>query len=274
MSEDKLIAAFEAVQARGFTGSTDIGIVLGTGLASAVEGIEEIVSIPYAELPGFPETSVSGHQGRFVIGKLEGVTVVCMMGRAHYYETGDSRAMALPIELMAMLGVKHLILTNTAGSVNADIVPGSIALITDHINFSGLNPLIGQKGDGGFISMVDAYDPRINRRFKLISATAGVTVREGVYMWFSGPSFESPAEVKMARTLGADFMGMSTVPETIIARTLALHVTGISAIANFAAGFKNADPTHIETREVARQAAISIRRLLRAYLAAREKGAS
>ena len=273
MSEDNLMAAADVVQARGFTGTISVGIILGSGMASAVEGIEEIVSIPYAELPGFPELSVSTHVPTLVIGTLGGVTVACMLGRAHYYEKGDNRAMAIPLELMAMLGAQHVILTNASSSLNADLVPGSLALITDHINFSGMNPLIGQGGDAGFVSMVDAYDVRLLRRCKISAGIAGVTVREGVYMCTSGPSFETPAEVRMARSFGADMIGTSTVPETIIARALGLRVTGISAITNFAAGFRGADPDYAGARAVARQAAISLRRLLPAFLAAKERGA-
>jgi purine-nucleoside phosphorylase len=180
--------------------------------------------------------------------------------------------MALPIELMAMLGIQHLILTNSATSVNADLVPGTLAIITDHINITGINPLVGRHGDGGFISMVDAYDQRMNRRCKLAASIAGINVREGVYMWFAGPSFETPAEVRLARTLGADLLGNSTVPETIIARTLGLHVTAISAISGYAAGFRNANPSQSEGQSVARQAAISLRRLLPAFLVTKERG--
>ena len=197
----------------------------------------------------------------------------CMLGRAHYYEKGDNRAMALPLELMAMLGAQHVILTNAASSLNADLVPGSLALITDHINFNGVNPLIGQGGDAGLISMMDAYDARFLRRCKIAAGVAGITIREGIYMWMSGPSFETPAEVRVARTLGADLIGTSTVPETIIARALGLRVTGISAITNFAAGFRGADPDYAGARAVARQAAIALRKLLPAFLAAKTRGA-
>ena len=272
MSEDPLIESFAVIQSKGFTGSVDVGIVLGSGLSSAIDGIEEIVSIPFSELPGFPALSVSDHIAKLIIGKINGVTVVCMLGRAHYHEHGDHRGMNLPIELMAMLGAQHIILTNSASSVNADLVPGSLALVTDHINVNGPNPLVGHGGDGGFASMVDAYDSRYNRRCKIAAGLAGITVREGVYMWFTGPSFETPAEVKMARTMGADLIGNSTVPETIVCRTLGLHVTAISAVSSYAPGFRNANPSQSEAREVSRQAAISLRRLFPVFLAAKDKG--
>jgi purine-nucleoside phosphorylase len=267
-----LVESFELIQSRGFTGSVTTGIVLGSGLSSAIDGFKEILSIPYSDLPGFPELSVSDHVPTLAIGELNGVTVACMLGRSHFYESGDHRTMNVPIELMAMLGAQHVILTSSAASINADLVPGSLAVITDHINLNGLNPLVGRGGDGGFASMVEAYDPRYNRRCKIASGTAGITVREGIYMWFTGPSFETPAEVKMARTLGADLIGNSIVPETIICRTLGLHVTGIVAVTSYAPGFRNANPTRREAREVSRQAAISLRRLLPVFLAAKDRG--
>ncbi len=248
MSELDPDALFEVLNKHGAGGTIDAAVVLGSGLGSAIEGLEKIATIPYSELPGFPDITVSGHEASLVICKVEQKTIAFLMGRSHYYEKGDSRAMSVPLEAVAIMGAQHVILTNTVGSVNADIVPGSLALITDHINYNGLNPLVGVGGDGGFVSLVDAYDSRINRRFKLAAGVAGVQVRDGVYMWFSGPSFETPAEVRMAKLLGADFIGMSTVPETILARRLGLIVTGISAITNFAAGFKNAVPSHGENQ--------------------------
>lgn len=272
-SDDNLIAAFEVIQSRGFTDSIAVGIILGSGLASATEGMQEIIAIPYADLPGFPVLSVSDHVPQLVIGTINGVKVACLKGRSHYYETGDAGAMALPLELLAMLGAQHIILTNAATSVNADLVPGTLAVITDHIANNAPNPLVGRAEDGGFISMVDAYDQRMNRRCKLASSVAGITVREGVYMWFSGPSFETPAEARMARTMGADLLGTSTVTETIIARKLGLRVTGISAISAYAPGFRKSNPSQVEQREGARQAAIALRRLLPAFLTAKEPGA-
>lgn len=272
MSELDPDALFQVLDKHGVEASIDAAVVIGLGLSSSIDGIEEIASIPYADLPGFPALTVSGHEARMLVGKYAEKTVACLMGRSHFYETGDSRAMSMPLEAIALLGAQHVVLTNTVGSVNADLVPGSLALITDHINFNGRNPLVGSGGDGGFLSMVEAYDPRINRRFKLAAGEAGVQLREGVYMWFSGPSFETPAEVRMAKALGADILGMSVVPETILARRLGLNVTGISAITNFATGFKGAQPSHIETRDVAKQAAVSMRRLLRAFFSMKERG--
>ncbi len=272
MIEDNLAEAFSVVQSSGFTGTIAAAIVLGSGLASAVDGISKIATIPFSQLPGFPQVSTSDHIPELIIGDLNGVTVACLLGRSHYYESGDSRGMELPLELMAMLGAQHVILTNSATAVNADLVPGSLAVITDHINLNGPNPLIGRGRDGGTTSMVDAYEPHQVRRCKIAAGVAGVTLREGVYMWFSGPSFETPAEVRMARALGADLIGKSTVPETIICRTLGLHVTGISAVTSYSPGFRGANPSQSETRAVSRQAAISLRRLLPVFLTAKDKG--
>ena len=260
----------QIIQSRIGAMTLDYAFVLGTGLGSAMDGVENPIVIPYEDLPGSPQGDVSGHDGKLVIGTQDGASVAYMLGRSHYYETGDVRTMAVPLETLAMLGVQNLVLTNAAGSVKADLYPRSLVLLTDHINFNGPNPLVGAVSDGGFVSMSDAYDPRLMRRFKRASVGAGVSLHEGVYMWFTGPSFETPAEVKMARTLGADLVGMSTVPEVIIARRLGLRVAAISIVTNFGAGFQGGNPSHAETREIAMQGAISLRRLLRAFLKTKE----
>ena len=262
--------SLQIIQAKAGMTSIEYAFVLGTGLGSAMDGVDNPVVIPFEELPGFPAAEVTGHEGKLVIGTQDGASVVYMHGRSHFYESGDVRAMAVPLETLAMLGVQNLILTNAAGSVKADLYPRSLVLLTDHINLNGPNPLIGTVSDGGFVSMTDAYDPRLSRRLKRAAVGAGVSLHEGVYMWFTGPSFETPAEIKMARVLGADMIGMSTVPEVIIARRLGLRVAGISIITNFGAGFQGGNPSHTETREIAMQGAISLRRLLRAFLKTRE----
>ena len=262
--------SLQIIQAKTGMTSIEYAFVLGTGLGSAMDGVENQVVIPFEELPGFPMTEVTGHEGKLVIGTQDGAGVANMHGRSHYYESGDVRAMAVPLETLAMLGVQNLILTNAAGSVKADLYPRSLVLLTDHINLNGPNPLVGTVSDGGFVSMTDAYDPRLARRLKRAAVGAGVSLHEGVYMWFTGPSFETPAEIKMARVLGADMIGMSTVPEVIIARRLGLRVAAISIITNFGAGFQGGNPSHTETREIAMQGAISLRRLLRAFLKTRE----
>ncbi|MDJ1157605.1 purine-nucleoside phosphorylase [Chelatococcus sp. SYSU_G07232] len=267
MAEPILDQALQTLVDRGITGPFDYALVLGTGLGKLAEDLEDAITIPYAEIPGFPASGVSGHAGSLHAGRLEGRNVLIYGGRAHYYETGDARVMRVPIALLAALGSPKLVLTNAAGSLKQSIRVGSLALITDHINYSGLNPLIGDTGDGRFVSMTDAYDARLRKRFKLAAIASGITLNEGIYMWFSGPSFETPAEVRMARMLGADLVGMSTVPEVILARRYRLRVAAVSVITNLAAGIEGAAPSHGETKDVAAGAAAGLRRIIRAFIA-------
>ncbi len=262
--------AYDIIQARRAGASASVAFVLGSGLGNMAEGVENPLSIPYADLPGFPALTVSGHDGQLTLGQQDGVDVAYMLGRSHYYEHGDPRAMETPLETLALLGVQIVVLTAAAGSVNADIYPGNLVLVTDHINFNGLNPLIGAGGDGGFISLVEAYDPRLQRRFKSATLSSGVNIREGVYMWFSGPSFETPAEIKVAKMLGADVIGMSVVPEVILARRLGLRASAIIVVSNFGAGFMGGNPSHSETRKNAAQGAIMLKRLIRGFLRIKE----
>lgn len=258
---------------RGIAGPVETAVVLGTGLGPVADALEGAVAVPYADLAGFPAAGVSGHGGRLVVGTWEGARVAVLQGRAHYYETGDPAAMRVPLETLARLGARNLVLTNAAGSLHADWYPGSLALVSDHINFSGLNPLIGPGGDDRFVGLADAYDRHLRARLKRAAVQAGVTaLREGVYMWFSGPSFETPAEVKMAKVLGADLVGMSTVPEVILARRLGLRVAALSLITNFATGVGGGNPSHGETKDVALGGSLALKRLLRAFLRARDDG--
>jgi purine-nucleoside phosphorylase len=251
---------------RAAAGARDIhtAVVLGTGLA-AVAGAGDVV-IPYADLPGFPQAGVSGHEGALVLRKDARGCVAFLLGRAHYYENGDARAMAGPLETLAALGVRNLVLTCAAGGVREDLAPGSLALITDHINFSGGNPLIGVQGDARFTPMVEAYDPALRARMRRAADAADVVLQEGVYMWFSGPSFETPAEVRMAGVLGADLVGMSTVPETILARHLGLRVAAVALVTNYAAGVRGGAPDHAETKRVAAQGALQMQALIGTFL--------
>jgi purine-nucleoside phosphorylase len=269
MSEESE-AARAAIQAHGVTGPIDVAFVLGTGLGNIVDAMESPIVIPYAELPGFPRPNVSGHEGRLVIGRQEGAYVAYLQGRAHYYEQGDSRAMSVPIETLATFGTQALVLTAAVGSLNATILPGTLMIVTDHINFGGPNPLIGTTGGDRFVSMTQAYDTRLSTRLKKAAASAGIAVHEGVYMWFSGPSFETPAEIKIARLLGADVVGMSVVPEVILARRIGLRVAAVTMVSNFATGFHGGNPTHAETQEYAGRGAVVLKRLVRAFLRGRE----
>ncbi|MBB3655829.1 purine-nucleoside phosphorylase [Rhizobium sp. BK650] len=227
------------------------GIVLGSGLGSLVSEIADPVRIPYKDLPGFPVSAVSGHAGEVVAGHLGSVPVIMLSGRVHYYEKGDPNAMRLPIEVLRALGVEMLILTNSAGSLKEDMPPGSVMQIADHINYSGMNPLIGEESDHRFVGMTNAYDAELSAAMRDAAKKLDIPLGCGVYMWFSGPSFETPAEIRMARILGADAVGMSTVPEVIIARMLGLRVAAASVITNYGAGMTGNELSHEETKDMA-----------------------
>jgi purine-nucleoside phosphorylase len=242
-----------------------MGLILGSGLghlAGAVHG----TAIDYAELPGFPHAGVSGHNPKLVVGDLEGVRVAVFGGRAHYYETGDPAAMRLPLEVLKALGAEALIATNAAGSLRPDIRPGDLMLLSDHINFSGLNPLIGEPTDARFVPMTDAHDPALRARLRAAAEAEGVALPEGVYAWYSGPSFETPAEIRAIRTLGGDAVGMSTVPEVILSRFLGLKVAAISTITNMAAGLSDEKISHEHTKAMAPIGAAKLERVIRRML--------
>ncbi|MGR6432424.1 purine-nucleoside phosphorylase [Rhizobium sp. PAMB 3174] len=227
------------------------GIVLGSGLGHLADELRDAVRVPYAELEGFPHGGVSGHAGELVAGYMGKTPVVMLSGRVHYYEQGDAAAMRLPIAVLEGLGVNSLILTNSAGSLKDEMPPGSVMLITDHINYSGMNPLIGERSDRRFVGMTNAYDAELLERMRAAATKATVNLASGVYMWFSGPSFETPAEIRMARIMGADAVGMSTVPEVILARYYGMKVAAASVITNFAAGMTGAELSHEETKDMA-----------------------
>lgn len=242
-----------------------VGLVLGSGLGHLVQAVDG-VAVDYADLPGFPQAGVSGHSPKLVAGDLEGVRVVVMGGRAHYYEHGNPAVMRPALEALCDLGIDRLILTNAAGSLRPDVKPGDIMLLSDHINFSGLNPLIGEPSDRRFVSMSDAYDPDIRQGLRAAAEAEGIALAEGVYAWYSGPSFETPAEIRALRVLGADAVGMSTVPEVILARFLGMKVAAISTITNMAAGMSDEVLSHEHTKEMAPLGARKIERVLRRYL--------
>jgi purine-nucleoside phosphorylase len=226
-------------------------MVLGSGLGGLVDEVEGAIRIPYGELPGFPRSGVTGHAGQVVAGRLAGAPVLMLAGRAHYYEHGNAAIMRPALEVLAGIGVEKLILTNAAGSLEPDMGPGSVMLITDHINFSGSNPLFGEPTDRRFVGLTEAYDRNISLALEKAAAATGTPLHKGVYMWFSGPSFETPAEIRMARVMGANAVGMSTVPEVILARFLGLRVAACSVITNLAAGMTGAELSHQETKDVA-----------------------
>jgi purine-nucleoside phosphorylase len=245
----------------------EIGLVLGSGLGPIADDVGDRVAIPYLDLPGFPAgAGVSGHRGELVLGTIAQRHVAILSGRVHAYETGDAAAMRAPLETLALIGCHTLLLTNAAGSLSEAMRPGSLMIITDHINLAGRNPLLGEEGDARFVDLSAAYDPALREALRRAGERLGLTLREGVYLWLLGPSFETPAEIRMARMLGADAVGMSTVPEVIIARRLGLRVAAVSTITNLAAGLSGQTLSHAETKTVAAQALDTLKRLVHGFL--------
>jgi purine-nucleoside phosphorylase len=228
-----------------------LAMVLGSGLGGLSGELDKAVRIPFAELPGFPAGGVSGHAGEIVAGFLSDVPVVMVAGRVHYYEHGNAGAMRPILEALSAIGTTHVLLTNSAGAVRHDMPPGSVMLIEDHINFSGSNPLFGEPSDKRFVGLSNAYDADMRKALEDAAKAAMIELSKGVYMWFSGPSFETPAEIRMARVMGADAVGMSTVPEVILARFLDMKVAACSVITNFAAGMTGGELSHQETKDMA-----------------------
>ena len=246
-------------------GSADTAIVLGSGLGDYVQSLTDARVIPYDEIPGFPQATVPGHAGELWLGDLNGKKVMMMRGRFHAYEGHPLNDVVLPVRAMARLGVRTLILTNAAGAVNLQFAPGDLMLITDFINLSGKNPLTGPNLDAlgpRFPDMSRAYDRRLRAIASQAALDRGIQLREGVYAWFNGPSFETPAEIRMARILGADAAGMSTVPETIAAVHADMKVLGISCLTNMAAGILDAPLSHHEVMETAERVRGTFRSLL------------
>ena len=245
-----------------------VAVILGSGLGAFADDVQAVATIPYAELTGFPPTTVAGHAGRLVAGHVGPTPVVVLQGRAHYYERGRIDEMAGAIDALATIGCETLLQTNAAGSLRLDMPPGSVMTIADHMNFTGVNPLFGRgTGDNSrFVDMVEAYDHALRRKLSEAARQANVRCHEGIYMFFSGPSFETPAEINAARVLGADAVGMSTAPETILARHAGLKVAALSVMTNFAAGLVPGALEHDQTLAVANAAAEGVRRLLRGFL--------
>ncbi len=253
------------IRARAGDQPVRLGLILGSGLGHIAHQVDG-PAIPYADLPGFPHVGVSGHNPNLHVGFLEGVRVAVFGAREHFYENGNPRAMLLPLQVLRALGADRLILTNAAGSLRPEVPPGSVMLLSDHINYSGLNPLIGEKTDARFVPMTDAHDPSLRAALQAAARHLGIDLPEGVYAWYSGPSFETPAEIRMLRTLGADAVGMSTVPEVILARFLNLRVAAISAITNMAAGMSDEAISHDHTKAMAPLGAAKLERILKEFL--------
>lgn len=249
----------------------EYGLILGSGLGHLADSVNG-VSIPYCDLPGFPDTSVSGHLPRLVIGTLENRRVAIFGGRAHYYESGRADVMRLPLEVLRELGCNKLILTNAAGSLRDGIPTGGLMMLRDHIAFAGTNPLIGEKSDARFVPLTDAHDVKMRKALAAAAEAEDIDLPQGVYCWFSGPSFETPAEIRAARILGADAVGMSTVPEIILARFLGIRCAAISVITNMGAGLSTESISHEHTKAMAPLGAAKLEQVLRRFMRERKAG--
>ncbi len=248
----------------------DVALMLGSGLGPLADEVEGAVRIPYKDIPGFPVSTAPGHAGVFTVGRLQGRDVIVMGGRFHYYEGYDMAAIAFPVRVMRSLGVRTLILTNASGGVNLAYKPGDLMVMTDHINMTGQNPLRGPNDQGlgpRFPDLSTLYDRELRARIDEAAQAAGVPVRHGVYAWMTGPSFETPAEIRMLRTLGADAVGMSTVPEAITARHCGMRVAGISCISNMAAGVLDQPITEDEVFEITQRVKGQFSALVRGLVA-------
>lgn len=249
-----------------------LGIVLGSGLGAAADAVLNTVTVSYGDIPHFPKSTVEGHSGRIVAGNLGGTQVIVMQGRVHFYEGYSARDVTFPMRVLGALGVRAVILTNAAGGIAEGYRIGQLVLISDHINMMGWNPLAGPneprfafgRPDGGlrFCDMSEAYSKRLRQVAIQAAELEGEKLEEGVYVGVSGPSFETPAEIRAYRTLGATLVGMSTVPETIVARHMGIEVLGISCVTNLAAGLNHAPLSHTEVFETGKQVERKLAELL------------
>ena len=250
---EKIPAAADYIKSRVGAGPT-VGMILGSGLGDYADLLEDPIRIPFSQVPNFPTPTVPGHSGALVFGRRQGKDVVILQGRIHYYEGLPMQEITLPVRVLAALGVKQLVLTNACGGVNTAFQPGDLMLISDHINFSGANPLIGPNLDAfgpRFPDCSDIYTRSLRDAIREKAGSAGISLREGVYAMYSGPNYETPAEIRMFRCMGADVVGMSTVPEALVAAHCDMQVVGISCITNMAAGVLPQKLSHQEVMETA-----------------------
>lgn len=244
-------------------------IILGSGLGSLADSIEDPIVIPYQDIPYWPRSTAPGHAGKLIFGIQEGVPTVIMQGRGHYYEGYTMQEVVFPVRVLGQLGINTLIVTNASGGINTDIPAGGIVAIQDHINFMGTNPLIGENDDETglrFPDMTEAYDREYIQKLETAAEKENISLNRGTYIAFSGPSFETPAEIRMAEAIGADIVGMSTVPEVIAANHMGIRVCGISCVANAAAGISKNKLTHQEVLDTMKNSSASICRLISAFL--------
>jgi len=236
------------------TDAPDIGVILGSGLGDYVDSFPAPVIIPYADIPHFPQSTVPGHKGQLVVQQFEGFTIVVMQGRFHYYEGYSMDQVAFPVRVLGTLGIQRLIVTNASGGINPGFAAGDFMLISDHINLMGANPLRGphqEEYGQRFPDMTEAYSKEDSKVVAAVAQKLGITLKKGVYTGLSGPSYETPAEIRMLKILGSDAVGMSTVPEVIAANQMGIRVSGISCVSNMAAGISPAKLSHQEVMDTA-----------------------
>jgi purine-nucleoside phosphorylase len=263
------IKAAAAIRKRAATQQPKVGIILGSGLGGLSKSIADAVRIPFADIPGFPNATIAGHEGAVIVGSLGGREVVALSGRFHMYEGHPAALAAFPVRVFHALGALELFVSNAAGGISPKLAVGDLMMISDHLNLMGANPLVGeaQESEIRFPDMTDAYNPGLRWVLRTTAEKLGITLREGIYAGLLGPSYETPSEVKMLRLLGADAVGMSTVPEVIVARALGMRVAGVSCITNAAAGVTGSALSHAEVLETTNRVSASFEALVTEFLA-------
>jgi len=261
--------AAQAIGKRAAGRQPAVAVILGSGLGGLASAIENAVRIPFGDIPGFPEATVVGHEGAAIVGEIGGRAVVALSGRFHMYEGHPAALAAFPVRVFHAMGVRELFVSNAAGGISSRLAVGDLMMISDHLNLMGANPLVGpiEEGETRFPDMTDAYDPGLRKVMRTTAEALDVPLREGVYAGLLGPSYETPGEVKMLRLLGADAVGMSTVPEVIMARALGIRVAGISCITNAAAGVTGSALSHAEVLDTTRRVSGAFEALVTEYLA-------
>jgi purine-nucleoside phosphorylase len=264
MAMTKILEATEYILSKIKT-KPKVGMVLGSGLGIYVDQIQNKIIIPYNEIPHFKRTSVEGHEGRLIVGEIHGVTIAALQGRLHAYEGHPMEEIVHPVRTLAALGIEFLFLTNASGGINDNFHPGDLVAISDHINLTGRNALVGPNiAELGprFPDMTNAYDPELNELISAVAKNHHVEIKSGVYCSVLGPTYETPAEIRMLKILGADMVGMSTVPEVIAANHLGLKVAGVACITNYAAGIKPEKLSHADVKKVAEKAMVGFATIL------------
>jgi purine-nucleoside phosphorylase len=263
------LAAIEQLRLRAPQARPRIAVVLGSGWGGLAAQLgSDALRVPYAELDGFPQAGVQGHTGELWLGRVGAHEVAVMSGRKHAYESGDVHGMKVPLQTLRALGCEVLVQTNAAGSLHPQWPPGELMVLADHINLSQRSPLVGESGSERFVDMMNAYDPALRATAHQVAQRSGLVLREGVYVWNLGPQFETAAEIRMFQRLGADAVGMSTVPETILARRLGMKVLAFSLLTNMAAGLSDESLSHAHTLAQAQAASVGASRLLADVIAA------